>query len=247
MNSDKNVILVIQARMGSKRLPGKSMFDLAGKPLVARILERVKRCKSFKNIVLAIPDTQENLVLKDLAEKYSINVYLGSENDLLDRYYQAGKLFKADIIARLPADNPIPEPTEIDKLVHFHLNLNQPSFSSNLSPFYNSCYPDGIGVELFDYCLLVDCLNNNDPEKREHVHLNFFDYENEEPVNKVWCPVRTIKCPKEFARPELTLDVNTQQQYIYMKNLYEYLYPRNNTFTINEVIKWHDNFYKKNI
>jgi len=246
MNLDRNVILIIQARMGSKRLPGKSMLDLAGEPLVARIIERVKRCKTFKNIVLAIPNTKENKVLKYIADKYSINVYLGSEDDLLDRYFQAGKLFRADIIARLPADNPTPEPSEIDKLVNFHLQLDRPSFSSNLAPFFNSGYPDGIGIEVFDFCLLKDALNNNDIQKREHVHLNFFNYENEKPVDEEWCPIRTIRCPQEFARPDLVLDVNTKEQYIFMKNLYEYLYPKNNKFTIKDIINWYDNVYRKN-
>ena len=245
MKNVKKVILIIQARMGSKRLPGKSMMDLAGEPLVGRIIQRVKRCKSFANIVLAIPDNKENIILKELAIRHSIDFFLGSEEDLLDRYYNAAKAFSADIIGRLPADNPTPEPSEIDKLVDFHLKFKRPSFSSNLSPFYNSGYPDGIGIEVFDFSLIVDSLRNTDLNKREHIHLNFFNYKNEKAVNPEWCPVRTIKCPKKFARPDLILDVNTKDQYIYMKKLYEYLYPKNKDFSIIEIINWHDNIFKK--
>lgn len=241
---NKNVVLIVQARMGSKRLPGKSMFDLAGKPLVGRILERLKRCKAFHKIVLAIPDSEENNILEEVSLKNGIETFRGSENDLLDRYYKAALKYKADIVARLPADNPTPEPSEIDRMVYYHLSLKTPSFSSNLSPFYNSGYPDGIGIEVFDFILLKDALKNNDPQKREHVHLNFFNYENETPVNKIWCPINTIKCPKEFARPELVLDVNTHEQYVFMKNLYEYLYPKDKEFTIKDIIKWHDNIYR---
>ena len=169
----KNVVLTIQARMGSKRLPGKSMFDLAGEPLVARIIERVKRCKSFNKIVLAIPNNNENKTLEEIGLSKGINIFAGSENDLLDRYYQAALKFKADIIARLPADNPTPEPSEIDKMVYSHLLLDKPSIFLNLSPFYNSGYPDGIGIEVFNFSLLKDSLKNNDPKQREHVHLNF--------------------------------------------------------------------------
>ena len=246
MKNVKKVILIIQARMGSKRLPGKSMMNLAGEPLVGRIIQRVKRCKSFANIVLAIPDNKENIILKELAIRHSIDFFLGSEEDLLDRYYNAAKAFSADIIGRLPADNPTPEPSEIDKLVNFHLKFKRPSFSSNLSPFYDSGYPDGIGIEVFDFSLLEDSLGNKDSRKREHVHLNFFNYANEKPVDEEWCPVRTIKCPEEFARPDLVLDVNTEEQYKYMKNLYEYLYPKNNKFTIKDIINWHDDIYIKN-
>ena len=114
------VVLIIPARVGSTRLPGKSMMKLAGEPLVGRLLERVKRCKKIDQIVLAIPNNQENRCLQNLAEQYNVNFFLGSENNLVNRYYEAAKTFKADIIVRLPADNPVPEPNEIDKIIDFH-------------------------------------------------------------------------------------------------------------------------------
>jgi spore coat polysaccharide biosynthesis protein SpsF len=61
-----------------------------------------------------------------------------------------------------------------------------------------------------------------------------------------WCPVNTIKCPDGFRRPDLILDVNTLQQYIFMRHLYEYLYPKNPEFHITDIIKWYDNVYLQN-
>ena len=122
---DNKVVLIIQARMGSKRLPGKSMLDLAGKPLIERILDRVKKCKVFDEIVLAIPMGGQDNVLEQVGKSNNIKVFRGSENDLLDRYYKAAKLYEAKYVARLPADNPLSEPIEIDKLVRFHLNLKK--------------------------------------------------------------------------------------------------------------------------
>jgi len=87
----KKVVLIIQARMGSSRLPGKSMMDLAGKPLIYRVLDRITRIKNADKIVLAIPKGADNDILVDQASKLKIDVYRGSENDLLDRYYQAAK------------------------------------------------------------------------------------------------------------------------------------------------------------
>src|ERR1700741_2078856 len=95
------VVLIIQARMGSARLPGKSMMDLAGAPLVGRILERVKRCTRLDDIVLAVPDTEENRVLVGLGQSYGVNVFTGSENDLVERYYQAALWTNAGVIGRL--------------------------------------------------------------------------------------------------------------------------------------------------
>lgn len=239
------VVLIIQARMGSSRLPGKSMMDLAGAPLVGRILERVKRCTKLDDIVLAIPDTEKDRVLMDLGESYGIKVFAGSENDLVERYYQAALWSKAEIIGRLPADNATPEPAEIDRIVDFHLSLGRRGFSSNLSVIGDSEYPDGIGAEMFDFSLLEEArARQDDPRRREHVHLNFYDYSTGRAVDAAWCPISTIKCPEGFRRPDLILDVNTQEQYEFMRQLYEYLYPRNSQFHITDTIRWFDEVYR---
>lgn len=239
------VVLIIQARMGSMRLPGKSMMDLAGAPLVGRILERVKRCHRLDEIVLAIPDTLENRDLLQLGKDYGVTVFAGSENDLLDRYYQAALLTGAEIVGRLPADNATPEPSEIDRIVDHHLSLGRPGFSSNLAVIDGSGYPDGIGAEIFDFSLLAEArLRKPDVRQREHVHLNFFDYTEQRPVDSTWCPVSTVICPSEFRRPDLVLDVNTAEQYEFMRQLYAYLYPKNSYFHITDTIRWYDGIYK---
>jgi spore coat polysaccharide biosynthesis protein SpsF len=242
----KKVVMIIQARMGSVRLPGKSMMDLAGAPLVGRIIERVKRCSSFDDIILAIPDTPENIPLRQLGENYGVKVFSGPEHDLVERYYQAAIWTKADYIVRLPADNATPEPREIDKIVEHHLSLGRPGFSSNLSVIQNNGYPDGIGAEIFDFELLIEARQKKSNSKlREHVHLNFFDYTTGKPVDPVKCPISTIECPISFRRPDLILDVNTLEQYQFMRCLYDYLYPINPRFHITDTIKWYDEIYKK--
>jgi spore coat polysaccharide biosynthesis protein SpsF len=241
----QKVVLIIQARMGSTRLPGKSMMDLAGEPLVGRILQRVKRCRSLDDIVLAIPDTAGDAVLRQLGERHGIKVFAGSEGDLLERYFAAAKWVGADIVGRLPADNATPEPGEIDRIVEHHLSLGRRGFSSNLSVIGDSGYPDGIGAEVFDFSLLVDARDRHfDPRQREHVHLNFYDYAAAKAMDEAWCPVATVKCPVEFRRPDLILDVNTQEQYEFMRQLYEYLYPRNPQFHITDIIRWYDEVYR---
>ena len=240
----KRVVLIIQARMGSQRLPGKSMMDLAGVPLVGRILERVKRCQCVDEIVLATGDTPENKVLAELGSSYGVSVYEGSEGDLVERYFQAALASRADIVGRLPADNATPEPSEIDRIVAHHLQLNRPGFTSNLSAINDSGYPDGIGAEIFDFSLLADArARHTDSLRREHLHLNFFDYTTQTPVDAARCPVATTPCPPEFRRPDLVLDVNTKEQYEFMRQLYEYLYPRNPEFHITDIIRWYDEVY----
>ena len=238
------VVLIIQARMCSTRLPGKSMMFLAGAPLVGRILERVKRCQTFDEIVLALPDTEQNIPLKLLGEEYGVTVFSGSEDNLIERFYQAALLSQADFIARLPADNATPEPAEIDRIVRHHLSLGHRGFSTNLTEVFKSGYPDGIGAEIFDFSLLEEArMKNPTKMQREHIHLNFFDYSTQKIVDEKWCPVSTINCPVEFRRPDLVLDVNTKEQYELMNALYEYLYPLNHDFHITDTIKWYDNIY----
>lgn len=238
------VVLIIQARMGSTRLPGKSMMDLAGAPLVGRILERVKRCSKVDEIVLAIPDTLKDSVLLRLGDSYGVTVFAGSEHDLVERYYQAALASRADIVGRLPADNATPEPAEIDRIVEHHLGLGHRGFSSNLSTVRGNGYPDGIGAEMFDFSLLAEARERNtELQKREHVHLNFFDYGSQRGVDEIWCPISTVLCPAEFSRPDLVLDVNTQEQYEFIRALYEYLYPRNPYFHITDTIRWYDEVY----
>lgn len=246
--AEKRVVLVIQARMGSTRLPGKSMMDLAGAPLVGRILERVKRCRCIDEIVLAIPDTKKDAVLGDLGAQYGVSVFIGSENDLLERYFQAALAANADIVGRLPADNATPEPAEIDRIADHHRQLSHRAFSSNLTTVGDNNYPDGIGAEMFDFSLLADArARNPDIRQREHVHLNFFDYSTQKPVDRNWCPVSTIPCPEAFARPDLVLDVNTESQYEFMRQLYGALYPKNPNFHITDIIAWYDAVYRSTL
>jgi len=220
------------------------MLDLAGAPLVGRILERVKRCQSTDEIVLCIPDTSENRPLARLGSDYGVTVFVGSEHDVADRYYCAAIACEADVVARLPADNAVPEPLEIDRIVEHHLSLGRRGFSSNLSVIDDSGYPDGIGAEVFDLSLLAESNQlHPDPRKREHVHLNFFDYVTQRAVDEMWCPISTVPCPPEFRRPDLVLDVNTQAQYEFMRDLYAELYPQNPNFHITDVIRWYDKVY----
>ncbi|MBF0341654.1 MAG: hypothetical protein HQL95_11930 [Magnetococcales bacterium] len=242
---DRRVVLILQARMGSTRLPGKSMMDCAGAPLVGRIVERLKRCRQLHEIVLATTCKEEDKVLCDLAHTYQVACFQGSENDLVDRYYQAALWQHADVVVRLPADNPVPEPSEIDRIVAFHLQ-GEFHFSSNLAQVFGNGYPDGIGAEVFDFSSLEMIWKDRaDEKKREHLHLNFFDYGTQTPVNPERFRVGTVPCPLEFRRPDLVLDVNTLEQYQFMSALYQALYPVNANFHITDIIRWYDTRYKK--
>ena len=240
------VAAIVQARMGSTRLPGKSLMLLAGTPLVGRVIERIRSAAKIDKLILAIPDNIENDPLETLGKSYGVQIFRGSEIDLVDRYYNAAKNLSCKYVVRIPADNPVPQGSEIDRIIDHHLSLNRPGFSSNLAEIYGSGYPDGIGAEIFDFELLEEISADfSDSKKREHIHLNFFDYATQKAVDENWCPISTVHCPSDFARPDIILDVNTQIQFEYMANLYKELYPSNPNFNIKDIIKWHDKHYGK--
>jgi spore coat polysaccharide biosynthesis protein SpsF len=235
------VVLIIQARMSSTRLPGKSMMPLAGKPLVFRMVERLKKCKRIDEIVIAIPDIPEDQVLIELAQELDVSSFKGSLLDVRDRYLKSAKQFNADYVVRIPADNPIPDANEIDKLIEFHLTKNPLGFSSNLAQVNKSGYLDGVGAEIFSTKLLEESVTRSSSETvQEHVHRNFFDYATQTPVDATWCPIASPIAPAEISRPDIILDVNTMDDYIKIKRIYDNLYPKNPNFTTVDVINFLD-------
>jgi spore coat polysaccharide biosynthesis protein SpsF len=147
--------------------------------------------------------------------------------------------FSSDFIVRIPGDNPLPHGDEIDKIVNYHLRSNPFGFSTNLSQTMNSGYPDGIGAEIF----LADTLRTvqgqaHSEAQKEHVHLNFLDYENSRVVQPDKFPVRTIPCPNSYARPDVVLDINTGEDLEYFRRMFEDL--GTNQPGIEDIIPWHD-------
>jgi spore coat polysaccharide biosynthesis protein SpsF len=235
------VVLIVQARMSSTRLPGKSMMPLADKPLVYRMVERLKNCKKVDEIVIATSDQDEDQVLVELAKELEVSHFQGNLLDVRDRYFKAAEKFEADFILRIPADNPMPDSNEIDRLVGFHIENNPSGFSSNLAQVNNSGYLDGIGAEIFSIKLLQESVAKSSSDTvKEHVHRNFFDYSTQTPVDSSWCPIASPKAPAELRRPDIILDVNTMDDYIKIKRIYDNLYPQNTNFTTEDVINFID-------
>jgi spore coat polysaccharide biosynthesis protein SpsF len=233
--------IIVQARVGSKRLRNKMLMTLAGKPIICRIIERLKRVKNSNKLIVAIPDTKENDTLVKILKKQRVIIFRGSENNLVERYYLAAKKHKIKNVIRFPGDNCLPEPSEIEKIINFYEKFSKPFFASNLSNILNNGYPDGIGAEIFGFKLLEDLMCKKlTKSQKEHPHTNFFNYKTNKPINSKWCKVRTIKCNKKFKRPEIKLDVNTMSEYKYMKNIYDNLYFKDPKFNIMQTIKFLD-------
>jgi len=164
--TDKTIVIVVQARMGSSRLPGKVLKEVDGKPLLWYLLKKLDQLKHKSKILLATTLSPGDAVLEDFAKKNKINVYRGSENDVLDRYYQGVKNLNADIVVRITADCPLMDASIIDIGLDKFLNSNY-DYLSNVHP---ATYPDGYDVEIFSFKTLENAWKDaKKTSEREHV------------------------------------------------------------------------------
>ena len=115
------IVAIIQARMGSTRLPGKVLREVGGKPILQILVNRIKRCKQIDSIAIATTEKEEDDRIIGLAKKLGVEWYRGSENDVLKRYIDASRAVNADIIVRVTADNPLTDPELMDALIEAHL------------------------------------------------------------------------------------------------------------------------------
>jgi spore coat polysaccharide biosynthesis protein SpsF len=162
-----NVVAVIQARMGSTRLPGKVLADLAGVPMLARVVERVRRARRVDAVWVACSDPPADDPIAALASRLAAPVYRGSETDVLGRFVGAADAAGADIIVRLTADCPLLDGAVIDRVVDELLRHPGTDYASNVA---ERSYPRGLDVEAFTRAALtrMDQLGRW-PEAREHV------------------------------------------------------------------------------
>ena len=116
-------VIIVQARMGSSRLPNKVMKIINGKPMIELIVKRLKKSKEANDVVVATSRESENKVLIEHLKKIKTKVFIGKENDVLDRFYRAAKKFKADIIVRITADCPVVDAGFIDDFINIFIKL----------------------------------------------------------------------------------------------------------------------------
>jgi len=157
---------LVQARMASTRLPGKVLLPLAGKPMLAFEIERLQRSKKLNAVAIATSTNPENKALLDLAKQIGVNAYAGSEEDVLDRFYQAAKQFKFDVIVRITGDCPLADPVIIDQVIDKFL-AEKADYANNVDP---PTFPDGFDVEVFTFAALEKAWKEAKAQHhREHV------------------------------------------------------------------------------
>jgi spore coat polysaccharide biosynthesis protein SpsF (cytidylyltransferase family) len=138
-------VAIIQARMGSTRLPGKVLMDLGGKTVIERVIRRVGRAALVDEVVIATTENPKDDTLARECERFDVAVIRGSEFDVLDRYYHAAKASAAEWIVRITSDCPVIDPGIIDRTIQACLDQDA-DYASNVSP---RTYPRGLDTEVF--------------------------------------------------------------------------------------------------
>ena len=158
---------IIQARMGSSRLPGKVLMKSGnGMPLLYHVINQLRHCSKVKNLVIATTTNQEDDEIEKFADNNSVDVFRGKEKDVLDRYFQCAKKYSFSTIVRITADCPLIDPQIVDKVIEQFFSGNYDFATNTLT----RTFPIGTDVEVFSFSALKRTWESAQlPSEREHV------------------------------------------------------------------------------
>lgn len=221
------VVIIVQARMGSTRLPGKVLKPLAGAPMLQRQLERLQRCRHVDKIVVATTESPKDDAIVQLAEQMDgIGIFRGPEDDVLARFLGAARAHDADVVVRVTADCPLIDPEVIDAAIELYA-ARQPKVSYVSNGFIRT-YPRGLDVEVFPFCALKEAeAETASASDREHV------------TPFIW------RQPDRYPRADLVdsddnsalrWTVDTPEDLRLVTEVYERLYPTDPEFGYRDVL-----------
>lgn len=217
--------------MGSHRLPGKVLKEIAGRTMIEQMLHRLSQARRLDKIIIATSTAPGDDALAELLCKNGVLVFRGSEDDVLSRYYEAAKVFKAEIVVRLTGDCPLVDPFVVDETVKHHLNLEADYTSNTLE----RTYPRGLDTEVFSFEALEKAyLEARESYQREHVTPYFY-------LNPGIFKLQGVKAEGKLRRPDLRLTMDTAEDLELIRVIYDLLGQNGRFFKIEEVIELLDN------
>jgi len=222
-----NTVIISQARMTSTRLPGKVLKEVLGKPLLWYQLTRLRQVKSADCIVVATTQNSTDDPVVDFCKSMEVQCFRGSEDDVLARFYKAASFIKADAVVRVTADCPLVDPEVIDTVIRYFKDNNFDYVSNTLE----RSYPRGLDVEVFSYKALAEAYYRAVlPAEREHVTPFLYCRTGEYKVGNV-------KSKEDNSKHRWTVD--TIEDFELIKEMLEYLYPINPSFSLEDCIQAH--------
>lgn len=219
-------VITIEARMRSTRLPGKVLRPLLGEPMLARMIERLRRVRRADQIVVATTEHAADDPIVALARELDVSWHRGSEEDVLARVLDAARSVDADLIVETTADCPVIDPAVIDQLIHT-FRTNQVDYCSNI---LTHTYPRGLDAQVFPTAILADvAARTQDPADREHVSL--YIYEHPERYRLL-----NVASGLDARDAGWRLTVDTPEDYQLIAAIYGELYPSNRRFGLDDIL-----------
>ncbi len=229
MKHTGKILIVVQARRGSARLPDKILLPLAGKPLLIRMLERIASVKTPVNVIVATTNETEDDAVAELCNENNIDHMRGSTTDLLDRHYKAGLEKGADTVVKIPSDCPLICPEVIDAVLKYFIeNENKFDFVSNLHP---ATHPDGNDVEIIPMNILEKAWKEAGKDF-EREHTTPFIWERPERFrigNVEWETGLDLSKSYRFT-------IDYKEDYDFIKRVYDELYHEKKIFTLCDIM-----------
>lgn len=221
------IVITIEARMLSTRLPGKVLRTILGRPMLALMIERLKRVKKAAAIMVATTVDPSCDVIEALAHELGVGCFRGSEDDVLDRVLQAARAAQADLIVETTGDCPLLDPAVIDRMIDEFLRGDFDYVANVLRP----TWPRGMDVQVFPRAVLERVAQlTNDPADREHVSLYIYEHPEIFRLHNVESGL-----PAEAA--DLRLTVDTPEDFALVTRIYEALYASNPHFGMPEILE----------
>lgn len=195
------ILGITQARLGSTRLPEKILKKINGESLLEMHLKRIKQSKLITKLKVATTNEPGAEKIVQVCRKLKIEVYKGSVNNVLERFYQTALPEKPDWIVRLTSDCPLIDPVEIDKVIQYALDRDLDYASNTLKP----TFPDGIDVEVFKYSALKQALKEA-KIKSEMEHVTPYIWKNSSFMGGKVFFSDCVMNPKDYSYVRLTVD-----------------------------------------
>jgi spore coat polysaccharide biosynthesis protein SpsF len=172
-NSPDRIVAIVQARMGSTRLPGKVLMELGGSTVLSRVLARLRRSRWIDQIVVATTSSGLDHVIDLECQRIGVCCFRGSEDDVLDRFYQTAQNYHAEAVVRITADCPLTDPGLVDDVIQVFQNQHADYANNTVL----RTYPRGLDVEVFTYAALSQAWQEASKRyEREHVTPYFYEH-----------------------------------------------------------------------
>jgi spore coat polysaccharide biosynthesis protein SpsF len=167
------IAAIVQARMGSTRLPSKVLMDLGGESVLARVVKRLRRAALLNEVVVATTEAPTDEAIVRECQRLGVRCFRGSETDVLDRYYQTARACGAEVVVRITSDCPLIDPELVDETIQMFLGQHA-DYGSNVAP---RRYPRGLDTEVFTTAALEQAWQEaHEAHQREHVTPYFNEH-----------------------------------------------------------------------